>query len=322
MAGITTDFKAVGRFGDNEFMNQLEVNLKTWFDWAFLRIGAWTDVAIPSSTIHQGDMSVLRAVVDRSYTNGQVWESARKDWAWEADVQFVGPDSFTADPRSPVAVTVDGIPVDASQYHVNYPLGRIVFNTAISQSSVVRAAYSYRSVQTHVANEVDWWQELQYRSFRQDSDYFSQNDNGDWSVGSNHRVQMPCIIIECVPRTNSAPYQLGDGSSWVEQDVLCHVLAENRSDRNNITDILLRQFDKTIWLFNVDDVLVAGDFPLDVRGEIIDSSKTYNELVSETNGYRWKQCRFIRTQSSEIASLNPSLYMGVVRMTCEVILDD
>lgn len=321
MAILSTDFKGVSNFGDVQFMSQLEANLKTWFDWGFLRIGGWSDVAIPSSTAFDGDMSALRLVDDKSYTDGQIWESARKDWVWETSVDHIGTDASTYNPTVPV-ITVGGIVIPSTDYHINYPLGRVVFNTAIPTASVVKASYSYRSAQVYIATQAPWWQELQYRSFRQDQDYFTQSDNGDWSVGSNHRIQMPCIILECVPRCNSFPYQLGDGSYWVEQDVLCHVMAENRSDRNNIADILLRQFDQNIWLFDNNAVAVSGDAPLDYRGEVVDNTKTYVGLVDPNTGHRWKRCKFKRTQSSEVVTFNPNLYGAVIRLTCESVLDD
>ncbi|GAH00292.1 unnamed protein product, partial [marine sediment metagenome] len=172
------------------------------------------------------------------------------------------------------------------------------------------------------ADDVPWWQELQYRSDRVDDSHFANTEDGNWGIGGQHRVQMPCIVIEAVPRATSRPYQLGDGSAWVEQDVLCHVLAETRRDRNNLVDILRGQFDTVIWLYDNDQVAAAGAFPLDYRGEIVDSSKTYPALVDSSTGYRWERCRFSRTEVGEVESINSRLYEGVVRMTCEVTLGD
>lgn len=314
-----TDFKGVRNIGDTQFMNMLEINLKTWMDWAFLRIGGWFDATVPSPGISGGDFTNLRLVDDPNYTAGQVWETARKDWVWESGVDYVNPDNMTTyNPINPVTtITVNG--GGAPAHHINYPLGRIIFDTAIATTSTVVAEYSYRFVQVYIASQATWWQELQYRSFRPDDSYFTQTTDGDWSIGGQHRVQMPCVIIESVPRTASRGFQLGDGAAWVEQDVLCHVIAENRHDRNNICDTLLRQFDQTIRLFDVDAVAAAGDAPLDYRGEIVDNTKTYTSLISL---HPWELCRFIRTQSSEVATLNPKLYEGVVRLTCESVLDD
>ena len=120
------------------------------------------------------------------------------------------------------------MPVNYSDYHINYPLGRVIFDANIPAiTAAVTASYSYRFVQVYRANDVPWWQQLQYRSFRVDDAMFTQSGDGDWAIGGQHRIQMPCVIIEAVPRATSRPFQLGDGSYWVNQDVLCHVIAEN-----------------------------------------------------------------------------------------------
>jgi len=322
MPSTNYSFKQVNHIGDTYLMNKLEVNLKTWFDWALLRAGGWTNVSIPLPGAYGGDFSTLRQVDDPSYTAGTVWESVRKDWVWETGVDYVGTDTVTYNPTSPAVVQVDSV-VTAPD-HINYPLGRVIFATPISSSSTVQAQYSYRYAQVYRADDVPWWNELQYRSFRPDDVQFTELEDGSWSVGSQHRFQMPCVIIEAVPRSMSRPYQLGDGAAWVEQDVLVHVLAENRNDRNKLVDIFRGQFDASIDLFDNDAIAAADAYPLDYRGEIVDSSQTYPALVNPDTGYVWNQSsvRFSRTEVAEVESLNSRLFEGVVRMTCEIILND
>ena len=317
MAVSTTDFKQVNHIGDTFLMSQLESSLKTWFDWALLRIGGWTNVTIPLAGAYGGDFSQLRMVDDPSYTAGTVWESVRKDWVWETSVDYVGKDMVTYNPTSPATVEVDNVVTVPD--HINYPLGRVIFSSPVASTSTVQASYSYRYAQVYRADDAPWWQELQYRSFRPDDTHFSQLDDGSWAVGSQHRIQMPCVIIEAVPRAVSRPFQLGDGAAWVEQDILIHVLAENRHDRNNLVDIFRGQFDGSIPLLDNDAIAAATAYPLDHRGEIVDSTKTYPVLSST---YPSHSCRFLRTAVAEVESLNSRLYEGVVRLTCEVILND
>ena len=56
----------------------------------------------------------------------------------------------------------------------------------------------------------------------------------------------------------------------------------------------------------------------------MDSSQTYPALVNPDTGYVWNQSsvRFSRTEVAEVESLNSRLFEGVVRMTCEIILND
>ena len=313
-------FKQIQHYANSGLMNKLEYNLKMWFDWALLRAGAWTDVSGTAVTAYGGDLGVLRLVDDPAYTAGTVYETGRKDWVWETSVDYEDFSAATRNPTSPAVVYVNAVPTAPD--HINYPLGRVVFSSALASTDVVTADYSFRNVQVYIADDAPWWNELQYRSFRVDDSQFSQLDDGFWAITSNHRVQMPCLVIEAVPRASSRGYQLGDGSAWVEQDILVHILANNRRDRNNLVDIIRGQFDATIWLFDNDLVAAAEDYPLDYRGEIIDSSKIYPYFVDSANPYRWESCRFSRTQVAQVESISTRLYEGVVRLTCEVVLDD
>jgi len=318
MSHVRHDFKTVYHIGNTTLMDELESNLKTWLDWGFLRIGAWFDVEYPTEGGYGGDFSILRRVDDPAFTAGTVWESARKDWVWEIDVDYVGLDTNTHNPKV-VANTVLVNTTPTAYSWIDYPLGRVHFSSPISLTAVVAADYSYRWVQVYKATTSQWWKELQYRSFRVDDAFFSQLDGGSWSIGGQHRIQMPTVVIEAVPRSTSRPYQLGDGSAWVNQDIICHVLAETASDRNKIVDILRGQFDSSLILFNSNSISTAEDWPLDYKGMIVDSGQTYPMLVDD---HPWTQCRISRTEISEVDALNSRLYEGRVRLTCEVVLND
>lgn len=322
MSNNREKFKQIDHYSETLLMNKLEINMKSWIEWGLLQIGAWTDVTVPTIGAFGGDFSVLRRVHidDDDFTVGTVYEAPRKDWVWETSVDYVDVNSATQNPISPAIVYVDAVPTAPS--YISYPLGRVVFNSAIASTSTVTATYSYRNVQVYIADDAPWWHALQYRSHRPDDSHFSQEDDGSWSIGVNHRIQMPCIVLEAVPRAISNGWQLGDGAARVEQDILCHVLANNRRDRNKIVDILRGQFDNVIWLFDNDAVTIAGDFPLDMNGDIVDSSKHYLALVDGSTGHRWELCQITRTQISEVEAINSRLHQGVVRFTCEVILND
>ena len=155
-----------------------------------------------------------------------------------------------------------------------------------------------------------------------DDSFFTSTPGGGWTVGGQHRVQMPCVVIESIPKVSSKPYQLGDGSAWVKQDVACHVLAENSADRNKIVDILRGQFDCSIYLFNSNEISSDGAWPLDYRGMIVDSAQTYPALVDADTGYRWVNCRFTKTDAVSMQSFHSKLYEAQVNLTCEVVLPD
>lgn len=315
-----TKFKLISDFRNDQITNEIETNLKYWLDWCLLGIGAWGDVNIPTSGEY-GNFHILRYVNDDAYTDGQVWEGVRKDWVWETGVEF----NNLGDNPEPIQIT--GIQVNDVSYsgsdstygwHINYPLGRVIFDTAISITSDVQADYSYRYVQVYRADDAPWFRELQFASFKPNDGYFTQTDSGNWTIGGNHRVQLPAIVIEAVSRGNTAGYELGNAALIIYQDVLFHVIAENRYDRNNLIDILRQQSDKTIWLFNSNTMANSGVFPLDYRGMLI-GTLMYPNFVAE-DGYRYIKCTFENNNISAIESIHPNLYEGVVRSTLSLVL--
>ena len=318
-------FKGIDHFGEDTLSPMVENNLVSWYNWAFLQIGAWTDVTIPQSGAYGGDFSKLRLVNDPQYTNGQVWEAIRKDWVWETGVNYVN-GTGTYNPIQITGVQVNGTMYgtgDATYGHYyNYPLGRVVFDTALTSTDVVKISYSYRNVQVYKADDVPWWQNLQYNSFRPDDTHFTLSGSGDLSVGGQHRIQLPAIIIATVPVGKNRPYEIGAGSLIVEQDVLFYTLAEEKYTRDKLIDIARNQDDKTIWLFNTNSVAESGDYPLDYRGMYV-GGLMYPNLVDKVSngGHRWRRLRFEKTRTMESAPINMSVHEGVVRSTCEVIFD-
>jgi len=307
--GYTT-FKTISAYSDVQLLTELENNLKMWLDWSLLNIGAWSNATGYSGTYY-GHPSKLRWVNDTSYTSGQVWQSNRKEWIWETGVNF----NTSYNPFDITGVNVSGSGVPAGSYYVNYPLGRVVFTGfAVNTGANVTLNYSYRNVQVYKADDAPWWKELQYRSFDSADTHFTQDiRTGDWSIGGHQRIQLPAIVLEAVPRGRSKGYELGNSALDVEQDVLFHVLADNRRTRNDLISILSLQNDKYIWLFDSNIINSGQNFPLDAKGSRV-KTLNYPDLVSET-GFRWRKCRLANTTMSEVESINPQLYEGVVRTT-------
>ena len=315
----TVNSKAVqSHIGYDNLANILEANLKTHYDWIFLTLGGWTSVTIPLSGAYGGEWSRLRPVEDELYTDGQVWEGARKDWVWETGINYVGTDGVTYNPTGVGTPTVDSV-ATSDAYHVNYPLGRIIFDTPISTSSTVQVAHQYRYIQVYRADDAPWWREIQYNSHRVDSAHFLQSVSGDWSVFGTHRVQLPCVIVESVPRGVAGGFQLGDDALEVSRDVLFHVIAESRTDRNNIMDIISLQTDKSIWLYNTNTAI--DDYPLDFQGSLT-GTKMYPDFVDETGngGHRWGEVRMENSTISDIEQIHPTLYEATIRTTMRIVI--
>ncbi len=279
-----TKFKNVFNFGDNLLLTELENNLKIFYDWALLGVGAFFNVTVPTSGTFGGTFSALRLVDDPSYTAGQVWETKRKDIVWETGIDY------STQPIAITGVFVDSIGHPSGHntfgHHINYPLGRVIFGSAISTSSTVTLAYSHRWVQVYRVGDAPWWDEIQYRSFRPDDSHATQTGSGDYAILSNHRVQLPAIVIESVPRRDFQPYELGNGSLIAQQDILFHVLAESRWERNQLVDLISYQDEKDIWLFNSNTVISDNRFPLDFRGQVVDNPIMYPHLVESSSNLK------------------------------------
>jgi hypothetical protein len=312
----TTCFHGVSSWGATLLNTELENNLKCFLDWAFLGIGAWSNVQIPTTGMYGGSWHQLIPVNDPAYTDGTVWQSARKDWVYETGICYSG--------GSPTVV--NGVYInnvykgtgDATFAHTyNFPDGRVIFNNPVASSVSVSLNYSYRNVQVYIADQAQWWTELQYNSLRVDSNHFSAAVSGDWSILSNHRVQLPAVVIETVPRRKSSGYELGASSLQVKQDVLFHILAETRWERNQLLDIFSLQNDKDIWLFDSDQITIDGTFPLDYRGMLVSGGRMYSDLIEI---YKWQKCTFTNTQIVEVKTYNPTIYEGAVRTTCDIII--
>jgi hypothetical protein len=314
-----TKFNKVSNIGDTLLSSEIENNLKWFLDWSLLGIGGWSNVSIPTSGAYGGTFDALRLVSDPAYTNGQVWEGARKDWVWETGSSYAG-----YDPIQISGVYVNGVlkgSGDATYgHHYNYPLGRVVFDNAISTTDTVKVEYSYRNVQVYVADDAPWWDELQYNSLRVDDTYYSSTGSGAWGILANHRVQMPAIVLEVVPRRRFRPYQLGDTSQFVQQDVVFHVVGENRWWRNQLVDILSYQIDSQIWLFKTDNLIDSGAYPLDYRGMKVGAPLNYDDVVN-TSQYRYLLARITDVNITEMESYDARLHEGTVRATLEVVLD-
>jgi hypothetical protein len=308
-----TKFKGISNISEDLLLNILEANFKMYLDWAFLNIGAWFDVNVNQNTIYSTNKhSRLLLVEDPAYLTGRVWQGIRKDWVWENNFDYNG----TA-PLVISSVNVNGSTIAKNgNFIVNYPLGRIIFNSPRPTSADIDLEYSYRFVQVHRSSESPWFNILQFSSFNTSNKDIEQTGDGEWAIGGNHRIQLPCIIIEPLSRSRSRPYEIGNGLLWLEQDIGFYILAENKNDRNKLLDILRLQQDVTLQLFDTNSVAQNEAFPLDYNGDVKNNALMYPDLV---NSYPWRKCLIKNISLFEIDSPHPNLHQGMARATLEII---
>jgi hypothetical protein len=307
-----TQFKGgVTALGDSLVSDQLEANLVEFFDWGFLQVGGFFSVTFPGAGTN------LRMVSDPDYADGQVWEGYRRDWVWESGVPGVG--------TQPVAVSgvwVNGTFVArgtaGSGFHVNYPLGRVVFDSPLPPASRVACEFSFRRVQM-ATSDAEWFQELQFNTTELDQEnqvQFAEVASGAWNVLAQNRIQLPAIVVEAVNRVRLIPLELGSSARVHQQDVLFHVLSDTPFDRKQLHDIIVAQWDHRIVLFDKNAVDDSDAWPLDMDGTPRDPARTFEDLVRD---FRWRVMAVVAMQSEPKLSL-PPLYRATCRATVELDL--
>lgn len=305
-------FNRVCHYGRSNVIRRLEVGLKYFYEWALLGIGAYTDVFIDMPTADGGNASLLKVANAPGYTDGQAWESFRTDWVYETGVVYTDITGGLHSPTTPPEIYVNSILQSTGVYNINYPLGQVIFNASISTASTVKAAFSLRGVQVYISHELPWYQELQYKSWNPDA-MFTQDDRGDWFVPGNHRVQMPCIVIQAIEGGTTEPYALGGAKIIRKQSVFFHVFAEDKPMRDNLVDLLVEEGDRCVQLFDIDAAAAAQDIPLDFNGQLV--GEMYPNLLAN---YCWANARTDKAHIFSLNSFNCGLHDGTVKHTYSV----
>tara|TARA_R110000824_G_scaffold379640_1_gene571694 strand:+ start:156 stop:1121 length:966 start_codon:yes stop_codon:yes gene_type:complete len=315
--GPHTTLANISNAQDSTLSNILLDNFIAFYDHGFLDKGQFYNIKIPQSGIYGGDRHKLRLAEDPNYTDGQVWEGYRQNWVWE------GSGNVGATTEQPTDIS--GVFVDSTFYatgnvskpfYVDYPNGRVVFDTALSSSSAVQLEYSHKWVQVVPAQGVPWFRQIQLGSFRSEEN-FQVSGSGGWAQLGQTRVQLPALAIEVLPARNLQPYELG-GGQWQNNEVIFYVLTENHWECTNIVDTLLYQNDRTIHLFNPTTVAISGVFPFNYRNELNENAIPSGRYPSMIDNFFYRRCWINDSRGGDIAQLSPELYIGVSRCSTQV----
>tara|TARA_Y100000004_G_scaffold85804_1_gene96238 strand:+ start:2208 stop:3194 length:987 start_codon:yes stop_codon:yes gene_type:complete len=311
----------IEKITDASLSEMLLDNFINFYDWGLVDAGSFYTISIPQSGIYGGDRHKLRLVNEPNYTAGQVWEGYRQNWVWEG--------SGNIDGVSEQPVDVSGVFVDGSFYangnvtkpfYIDYPLGRVVFDSAEPTTSDVQVAYSHKRVQVLPGEGASWFRQIQQNSFRTDEN-FQVAGSGGWIRLGQTRVQLPALAIEVVPARDTQGYQLG-GGQWVRSDVVFYIMSENHWEAVNLMDTIVAQNDRTLTLFDTTKVAQSGVSPLTFENgkerELRDhatASGLYPQLVQN---YPYRKCWVYDTRGDNITQLSTDLYIGIARCKTEV----
>lgn len=287
MAGTFTKLKGVSKVGESLLTNQIETNVISFFNYALLEVGGFYNVRIPQSGAYGGTFDTLRLVDDPNYDKGQVWEGFRGEWVWESGLDL------SIQPIRVSGVYVDNVFRPASgigtyAHHINYPLGRVVFDSAISENSTVQCEFSHRW-STFTTVDSPWFRQVLDNSFRVDNSHFSQFGSGSWDQLGNTRISLPAVAVEASRIIDLEGLSVG-GGQIVNAQVAFHILAETAWERNQLRDIITNQNNRNIYFFDINDI-PQNRFPLDVNGSPTVSGYMYPQMVNvvASSGFRWRK---------------------------------
>lgn len=302
-----TTLKNVRGITETSPSQELVTNLQLFLDWGLLQKYNFFNVHIPTSGAYGGNEHQLKCMNYPGYTDGSVWQSFRSNWVWESGIP-----SVQYQPINISGVYVNGT-LQTTGYNVDYPNGRIVFNTPISTSSTVTAEYSYRWLNVYTANQ-QFFRQVQFDSFRLDTEDWRLMGSGIYNIFNENRIQMPAIVIEATPNTRYRPLQLGNGQIR-EQEVKLHIFTENLADRNTVVDILSLQNNKALYLFDVDNAGRDDRLPLNYNGDRNTPSGLQYPNLIEHYSYKTLYLKDIMGINIEPT---PPLYRALIKTKIEI----
>jgi hypothetical protein len=315
-----TQIKGTTEIGDVGFEQNLGLNLVDFLNWGLLNIGGFSNITLSTSGAYGNNGSVMRPVHDPNFTDNTIFEGFKENWVWEAKASGVSFD-YPVHPINISGIYLNNtfLPLATTgpyAYKINYPLGRIIFNSPIPASSTVQAEYSYRNVSIQTSDS-PWFKQLEFNSLRLDDPSMKLAASGSRNTLGQTRVQMPAIIVEVVGRNSARPANVG-GGHFVKEDVLFHIFGEYSSDTRTLKDIICNQKDSTIYLYDRNLVARSGVFPLGWDGVFNNNAFTYPEMVNpQPDGFRYKRLVFDRVIAQD-QTATPFLMTATIRATLEI----
>ena len=244
----------------------IKLNYKLFLDMMFLREGGFSIVTSGQQFYDGSIMSSL--VPDESaheqyvgMQQGQVWQSAFRQWVYESGVPVDG-SLITAPPQVASGVYINGAfrrPNDATYPHkIDFINGRIIFDSPLPLNTTVHADFTYRHVRVGFEHNFN----QQFDDGFIESKFTTNPETSMQLVyPSGTKQPFPAVFIEVDGRTQK-PYELGNRSLVITDQVKLHVWALDDLQRDNIVDILTAQDRKVIPLinFNLAPLPLSGIF--------------------------------------------------------------
>ena len=304
-------FKAIGPgFAGYEFTDTIFYNLKFFLDNGFIEAGGYENVQRGVASYFNTDDSILRPVFDERYNIRRVFNGLGKSWVWESGVSVP---SGAVTPIRPSGVWVDNVFHSSSEtgffaHKIDYQRGRIIFDNAINESSVVQAEYTFRKVNVDFADDPD------FRTLilqGQEQHLLGAFPSGEQP--KDHQIHLPAVFID-MRNLSSVGLQLGGGQT-ITNTVLLHIFADHPSDRNHINDMLFKQNRTAFIMANFNN----AQFPLDSDGDVVAGITNFTDIINNSPGHKLVGQS---ATSFKVDSANPGIFRSRVEMDVEIALGD
>jgi len=263
----------------------LESNIQFWLENKMLTEGLYRNISEAQVDFYARDLSLLLPVTsDPDYQDGQVWQSAFKNWVYESGIVPV--QTGIVPPTLVSGVTVNGTfypdsTVGGFAHFVDFPNGRIIFNSPISTASIVRTSFAYKEVTVGFAEELDNERmDLLIETAIKDN----PRQSGVQSYPSRDNRTLPAIWIDVLRRENDG-YELGSKSLVSDFYGVLHIWARDRWMRNIVEDIL-NDAHRDVLLgidFN------SAPFPLLHRGRRNPAWSKYSDYANVYSNFFWRR---------------------------------
>ena len=215
----------------------LESNLQFWLENKLLTEGLYRNISTGQIDFYSRDLSRLLPVTDEDYADGRVWQSAFKNWVYESGIMPT--QSGLAQPTVASGVTVNSMfhpdtTVGPFAHFVDYPNGRVVFDSPVVTSSIVQVTFAYKEVTVDFADRFDNERmDLLIETALKDN----PEATGVQAYPNKENRTLPAVWIDILRRENDG-YELGSKSLVSDFFGVFHVWSRDRWIRNAVVEIL------------------------------------------------------------------------------------
>lgn len=303
--GFGNTFDNVSSFSDYSLIAQVEENLKMYLDYSFLNIGGFVNVS-SGNTIYGINNAKATVSEANGYAIGKVWETYRKDWIYESGISF-----NNSTPLNISGIYINNIflpsPTGSGNYAytLDYPNGQIIFKNPVPTGSKISINYSYRKCQVYKSSTSNWWAEFRNSIYS--------------DLPNEYILQTPSIVIEPTNNSSLIPYQLGDRSFFVDQDILLYIFSDSAVERNNIIDMIRLQKEKNIYMYDINKVIKDGVYPITYTGQINNNGQNYISLLNNP-AYSYRKLFIKNVNLMGMETYSKKLFWCILRLTTQTIL--